>query len=206
MLSLSRGSRNLYRIAAYNPKALILSSARHSFSRSHLIARPPSLLRRPPLRLLHARQRCRRRRRQWRHDERSASTGGARHHRAGRAGRVTLRASRITRPMKIDGVLDEEAYLVTAPMGDFVQTEPNRGQPAPSRPRCGFSTTGARLRRRKVLRLRRLKTAGWPTKCAATASTSCATRTSRSTSTPSTTGATHSSSKCRRSGASTMRT
>ncbi len=45
-------------------------------------------------------------------------------------GRVTLRATRITTPLKIDGKLDEEAYRLVKPMGDFVQTEPRRGEPA----------------------------------------------------------------------------
>jgi hypothetical protein len=45
-------------------------------------------------------------------------------------GRVTLRATRITSPMKIDGRLDEEPYLLTRPMSGFVQTEPRRGEPA----------------------------------------------------------------------------
>jgi hypothetical protein len=45
-------------------------------------------------------------------------------------GRVTLRATRITQPMKIDGRLDEELYQVVRPMSGFVQTEPRRGEPA----------------------------------------------------------------------------
>ncbi|MFN7914998.1 MAG: DUF5916 domain-containing protein [Vicinamibacterales bacterium] len=45
-------------------------------------------------------------------------------------GRVTLRATRVTSPMKIDGKLDEEPYLLTKPMGGFVQTEPRRGEAA----------------------------------------------------------------------------
>ncbi|MEQ1728857.1 MAG: DUF5916 domain-containing protein, partial [Vicinamibacterales bacterium] len=45
-------------------------------------------------------------------------------------GRVTLRATRITSAMKIDGALDEEAYQLVQPMGGFVQTEPRRGEPA----------------------------------------------------------------------------
>ena len=45
-------------------------------------------------------------------------------------GRVTLRATRITSAMKIDGKLDEDAYRLVQPMGGFVQTEPRRGEPA----------------------------------------------------------------------------
>jgi hypothetical protein len=45
-------------------------------------------------------------------------------------GRVTLRATRITTPIKIDGKLDEEPYRLVKPMGGFVQTEPARGEAA----------------------------------------------------------------------------
>ena len=45
-------------------------------------------------------------------------------------GRVTLRATRISTPMKMDGRLDEEPYRLVKPMGDFVQTDPKRGEPA----------------------------------------------------------------------------
>jgi hypothetical protein len=45
-------------------------------------------------------------------------------------GRVTLRATRTAQPIRIDGRLDEELYQLTPPMGGFVQTEPQRGQPA----------------------------------------------------------------------------
>jgi hypothetical protein len=45
-------------------------------------------------------------------------------------GRVTLRATRITQPMRIDGKLDEAPYESVPPMGGFVQTDPRRGEPA----------------------------------------------------------------------------
>jgi hypothetical protein len=45
-------------------------------------------------------------------------------------GRVTLRAMRVTEPMRIDGKLDEAPYERTPPMGGFVQTDPRRGEPA----------------------------------------------------------------------------
>ncbi len=45
-------------------------------------------------------------------------------------GHVTLRATRVTSAMKMDGKLDEEAYRLVQPMGGFVQTEPRRGEPA----------------------------------------------------------------------------
>src|SRR6478609_4429898 len=103
MLSLSRGSRNLYRIAAYNPKALILSSGRalllaialnssaavaFAHAPSQVAARPAEVPPAPP-------------------------TDGVTMNgppppvapdtiARDEQGRVTLRASRITRPMKID--------------------------------------------------------------------------------------------------------
>ncbi|MEQ1908962.1 MAG: DUF5916 domain-containing protein [Vicinamibacterales bacterium] len=43
-------------------------------------------------------------------------------------GRVTLRATRVTTPMKIDGRLDEEPYRLITSMSGFVQTEPRRGE------------------------------------------------------------------------------
>ena len=56
--------------------------------------------------------------------------------------------------MKIDGQLDEEAYLVTRPMGDFIQTEPNRGEPATEQTEVWHVLRrGQHLRRRAVLRL-----------------------------------------------------
>ncbi len=45
-------------------------------------------------------------------------------------GRVTIRAVRITDRIRIDGELDEAVYAEVPPIGDFVQTEPNGGQPA----------------------------------------------------------------------------
>ncbi|MGE3955722.1 MAG: DUF5916 domain-containing protein [Vicinamibacterales bacterium] len=45
-------------------------------------------------------------------------------------GHVTLRATRISTPIRIDGSLDEEPYRLTRPMSGFLQTEPRRGEPA----------------------------------------------------------------------------
>ena len=45
-------------------------------------------------------------------------------------GRATLRATRITEPLRIDGRLDEPAYEQVQPIGDFVQFEPVSGAPA----------------------------------------------------------------------------
>jgi hypothetical protein len=46
------------------------------------------------------------------------------------ADRVTVRASRVTAPMRIDGRLDEEIYAALAPISDFIQQEPHEGEPA----------------------------------------------------------------------------
>jgi hypothetical protein len=46
------------------------------------------------------------------------------------AGRVTVRATRITEPLSIDGVLDEGLYLRIKPIDGFLQQEPHEGQPA----------------------------------------------------------------------------
>jgi hypothetical protein len=43
-------------------------------------------------------------------------------------GRVTLRATRVSTPIRIDGRLDEELYQSTRSITGFVQTEPNRGE------------------------------------------------------------------------------
>jgi hypothetical protein len=48
-------------------------------------------------------------------------------------GRITLRATRLDRPLVIDGALDEEVYRQVLPVTDFVQQEPFEGQPATER-------------------------------------------------------------------------
>ncbi len=45
-------------------------------------------------------------------------------------GRVVVRATKLARPLVIDGVLDEPVYTETLPVSDFVQTVPNEGEPA----------------------------------------------------------------------------
>jgi hypothetical protein len=45
------------------------------------------------------------------------------------SGRVSIRAVRVER-ITVDGVLDEEAYETTPPIGDFIQQEPREGDPA----------------------------------------------------------------------------
>ena len=49
------------------------------------------------------------------------------------AGHVTVRAVRVTSPIRIDGRLDEAMYESTEAIGDFLQQEPNEGQPATER-------------------------------------------------------------------------
>ncbi|MGE3957154.1 MAG: DUF5916 domain-containing protein [Vicinamibacterales bacterium] len=49
------------------------------------------------------------------------------------AGHVTMRAVRVSGPFRIDGRLDERAYAETEAVGDFLQQEPNEGQPATER-------------------------------------------------------------------------
>jgi hypothetical protein len=46
------------------------------------------------------------------------------------SGRVTLRATRIPEPIVLDGKLDEPVYSRVPAVGDFVQQEPNEGEPA----------------------------------------------------------------------------
>jgi len=43
---------------------------------------------------------------------------------------VTVRAFRVADPLRIDGRLDEEAYRTFEPITDFIQQEPDEGQPA----------------------------------------------------------------------------
>ncbi len=46
------------------------------------------------------------------------------------SGKATLRAIRLTEPLRIDGRLDEAVYEREHPMSDFIQTEPREGAPA----------------------------------------------------------------------------
>ncbi|OFW10892.1 MAG: hypothetical protein A3H96_20910 [Acidobacteria bacterium RIFCSPLOWO2_02_FULL_67_36] len=45
-------------------------------------------------------------------------------------GRVTVRAVRLTAPLRIDGQLDEALYRTVTPISDFIQLEPQPGAPA----------------------------------------------------------------------------
>jgi hypothetical protein len=44
-------------------------------------------------------------------------------------GRVSIRATRIEEPLRVDGVLDEGVYASVPPISDFVQQEPREGEP-----------------------------------------------------------------------------
>ena len=46
------------------------------------------------------------------------------------AGRVTVRATRVTEPVTLDGMLDEGLYSRIQPIAGFLQQEPHEGQPA----------------------------------------------------------------------------
>jgi hypothetical protein len=46
------------------------------------------------------------------------------------AGHATLRAVKLTEPLKLDGILDEEIYEKTPSISGFVQSEPNFGEPS----------------------------------------------------------------------------
>ena len=48
-------------------------------------------------------------------------------------GRIVVRATRLTSPLRIDGRLDEEVYASVKPVGDFLQTVPAEGEPATER-------------------------------------------------------------------------
>jgi hypothetical protein len=48
-------------------------------------------------------------------------------------GHATLRAFRITEPLRIDGQLDEAIYRLAPPASDFIDTEPVSGRPAEER-------------------------------------------------------------------------
>lgn len=47
--------------------------------------------------------------------------------------RATIRATRLTAPLRVDGRLDEEVYSVVPPISGFVQMEPHAGAPATER-------------------------------------------------------------------------
>jgi Domain of unknown function (DUF5916)/Carbohydrate family 9 binding domain-like len=49
------------------------------------------------------------------------------------AGRVTVRATRVAAPIKVDGRLDEEAYTQVEALTTFIQAEPQQGSPSSER-------------------------------------------------------------------------
>ncbi len=49
------------------------------------------------------------------------------------AGRLTIRAVRLTAPIAFDGRLDDEIYTTVPPLSDFIQQEPQEGAPATER-------------------------------------------------------------------------
>ena len=51
----------------------------------------------------------------------------------GQDGRVTVRATRVTTPLKIDGRLDEDVYRRVPPITAFIQSEPVSGAPTTER-------------------------------------------------------------------------
>ena len=48
-------------------------------------------------------------------------------------GQATIRAIKLTAPLKLDGVLDEDVYTREAPFGGLIQVAPDFGQPATER-------------------------------------------------------------------------
>ena len=54
-------------------------------------------------------------------------------------GRATIRATRIATPLRIDGQLDESLYASVRPVSDFIQVEPNDGEPATQKTEVWFS-------------------------------------------------------------------
>ena len=48
-------------------------------------------------------------------------------------GNATVRAVRINQPLQLDGRLDEEIYISTPAAGDFIQQDPNEGEPSTER-------------------------------------------------------------------------
>jgi hypothetical protein len=100
-------------------------------------------------------------------------------------GRATVRAVRLTSPIRLDGQLDEAIYTTLPPIEGFIQVEPSAGSPLTEkteawltfdRDQVYVSAAGTWCPR-----------ASWRTKCGATTATSIRTTLSASSSTPSTT-------------------
>src|SRR5262245_40885817 len=54
-------------------------------------------------------------------------------------GRATVRAIRLTQPLRLDGQLDEAFYREVASISDFIQMEPKNGAPATERTEAWLS-------------------------------------------------------------------
>ena len=61
---------------------------------------------------------------------RTAAAGGAGGVREGDRGRITLRATRLTSPLSLDGALDEAVYQEVSAIDHFFQQEPDEGAAA----------------------------------------------------------------------------
>ena len=62
------------------------------------------------------------------------------------AGReLTIQAVRLDAPLRLDGVLDEPLYTAAPPTTDFLQTEPNDGEPASERTEVWVSFDGGHV-------------------------------------------------------------
>ena len=54
------------------------------------------------------------------------------------AGRLTIRAVRLTTPLRVDGNLDEAVYRDVPPVSDFIQVDPQAGAPATQKTELWF--------------------------------------------------------------------
>ena len=54
-------------------------------------------------------------------------------------GRATIRAVRVTSPVRIDGALDDSMYTTVPSISGFVQVEPNIGEPATEQTEVWFA-------------------------------------------------------------------
>lgn len=60
-------------------------------------------------------------------------------------GRLQITAARATSEVRLDGVLDDEVWLRAEPVGQFVQSEPQDGQPATERTEVRMAFDGSTL-------------------------------------------------------------
>ena len=83
------------------------------------------------------------------------------------AGRATVRAVALDRPLQVDGVLDEDVYESIPSIGDFIQQVPKRAPLQPSAPRRGSCSTPPTSTWRADAGIRRHRITGLRTSCAA---------------------------------------